>query len=327
MKWYSTVFLFVAGVLCYALVGTLSQLSKADDGTYPFSLSSVVLLAELGKLCMSVAFSWKEEGSVRSSWRALVGNRGMDWAVFVVPSLLYALNNMLDMYNNLFMDPATEQVLVQTKILTTFFFSWLVFHGNFGARKVFAVFLLFFGCVCVAWPSGDANTGAVKSFYVEPFGMVLILFYATFSGVASIYNEWLYKGSQKHESIHVCNARLYMFGICHCTVSHLLTAEGLNRSVTGLINGYNGYTWALVLAYCCMGLALSQVMKYLSNIFKLFISASSMYVQALLVWGIWGLVPTPKFVVGLVLVTVSSILYKLEFLLDFIAQRRAMKTE
>eukprot|EP00435_Cladocopium_sp_Y103_P018666 s234_g4.t1 len=48
------VVLFCLGSACYALLGILSQLSKSPDGSYGYSLPSVVLLAEFTKLCISV---------------------------------------------------------------------------------------------------------------------------------------------------------------------------------------------------------------------------------------------------------------------------------
>ena len=36
------------------------------------------------------------------------------WLAFAVPSMLYSLNNNLDMLNNQHMDPATEQVFLNS---------------------------------------------------------------------------------------------------------------------------------------------------------------------------------------------------------------------
>eukprot|EP00439_Symbiodinium_sp_Y106_P060509 s309_g8.t4 len=91
----------------------LSQLSKSDDGSYAYSLPSVVLLAEFTKLWISLGFLTVDKGSVTEALSDVTGTSVKSWLVFALPSVLYSLNNNLDMLNNQHMDPATEQVLVQ----------------------------------------------------------------------------------------------------------------------------------------------------------------------------------------------------------------------
>eukprot|EP00438_Fugacium_kawagutii_P019369 Skav207909 [mRNA] locus=scaffold190:184538:187529:- [translate_table: standard] len=106
-------FLFSLGSACYALLGILSQLSKSPDGSYAYSLPSVVLLAEFTKLCISLCFLTADSGSISQAAKDVLGTSLKSWLAFAFPSALYSLNNNLDMLNNQHMDPATEQVLVQ----------------------------------------------------------------------------------------------------------------------------------------------------------------------------------------------------------------------
>ena len=55
---------FCVATCCYALLGLLSQLSKEADGTFAYSLPSVVLLAELCHLfCLFSASKVVEEST------------------------------------------------------------------------------------------------------------------------------------------------------------------------------------------------------------------------------------------------------------------------
>lgn len=310
------VVLFVVGSLCYALLNVLSQLSKEPDGSYAYSMPAVVLLAEFVKLCLSLGFLAREEGSLLSALRLVVTTPRSVWAAFAVPSVLYAINNNLDMLNNQYMDPATESVLVQLKILTTGIMWRLVFGKPLGTRKWLSLVLLFLGCSIAGWPK--SNTTA-NSMFILPFGLVLVGFYVCISATAGVYNEWLYKGLCKTHSIHVCNIRIYTVGVLFCLCAHLASvppregpAGGVGSYLSEIVRGYNVYTWALVGTYSVMGLLLAQVMKFFDSIVKLFISGSSMYASAFLTAVIFGRVPDATFLLALTLVTVAIITFNIE---------------
>ncbi|CAJ1367087.1 unnamed protein product [Effrenium voratum] len=300
--------LFCLGALCYALLGILSQLSKSPDGSYGYSLPSVVLLAEFTKLCFSVGFLLAEDLSPQQALKDVVGKSGWSWLAFALPSVLYSLNNNLDMLNNQHMDPATEQVLVQGKILTTGLVWWWVFGHTLGPRKWCSLVLLFAGTVSAGWPR--ESEGKREHMHIDTVGVFLVMIYVWVSASAGVYNEWLYKGVGKDESIHVCNIRLYIIGCAVNLAAHL--AHHPLGSLLTLTAGYNRYCWALVATYSLMGLLIAQVMKFFDSIVKLFISGSSMYVSAVLSWAIFGYAPTWNFLAGMALVTVAMALYNFE---------------
>jgi len=307
---FTGAFFFALVSICYALLGTLSQLSKAPDGSYLYSLPTVIFLAEAVKLCISLCFLTHEVGSLSTAVQTVVGSSVMKWLAFVVPSVLYSINNNLDMLNNQYMDPATEQVLVQLKVLTTAIVWWLVFAKPLNARKWSSLVVLFLGAVCASWPTGN-NDGQTKHLYIEPFGFVLVTLYCWVSALAGVYNEWLYKGISQDDSIHTSNIRLYSIG-CIFNLSCFLAGRPPQQSVSGMFVGYNVYTWALVATYSLMGLLIARVMKIFDNIVKLFMSAASLYVQTFFTWAIFGYNPSTLFILSLVLVTVAMIMYNAE---------------
>lgn len=296
------VLLFSLGSTCYALLGIFAELSKAADGSYEYSMSSVVLLAELAKLCMSSCFLCRDLG-VAGARDAIAAGTMYTWLSYAVPSVLYSLNNTLDMVNQKHMDPATESVLLQLKILTTSVLWRLVFGKALGLRKWCSLVGLFAGCACAAYPSAISGE---RTMYIDGTGMVLIVCYATFSAMASVYMEWLYR---REEHMHASNIRLYSIGCCFNLCMYL--GSGHNFGLD-LIKGYNMWTWALVATYASMGLILGYVMKFFDNIVKLFLSGLSVYVSAGLTRAVFGYRPSSLFVVSLVVVTCAVLFYNLE---------------
>lgn len=304
------VLLFSLGSLCYSLLNVLSQLSKSPDGSYAYSMPSVVLTAEACKLMLSsFLLSVERRSPVAAVGEIVTSGSIWSWIVFAVPSALYSLNNNLDMLNNQHMDPATEQVLVQCKILTTGIVWWLVFREPLGARKWLSLVLLFIGAV-LAGTKSEALLDAARTMYIDATGVFLVFLYVWVSASAGVYNEWLVKGYSKGESIHVCNARIYAIGVLVNGTAHILGGEALTPGE--FFKGYNVYVWGLVATYTMLGVLLAQVMKWFDNIVKLFISGCSMYISAILSYTIFGYAPTFNFVMALVLVSFAMVLFNLE---------------
>jgi len=300
--------LFSVGALCYALLNVLSQLSKEPDGSYAYSLPSVILLAELTKLCISAGYLVKDVGA-RGAVQLVARTRLTTWGLFAVPSVLYAVNNNLDMVNNLYMDPATESVLVQGKILTTSVMWRIVFKKRLGAAKWVSLALLFAGCSGAGWPTPTGRE-VPDTMFIRPLGVLLVVVHCHVSSLAGVFNEWLYLGTGEGESIHLCNIRIYVVGILFCLLSHLAGGGGL--SPAALCRGYNAYTWALVATYSLMGLLLAQIIKRFGSIVKLFLSGSSVYFSSALTFVLFGRTPTLLFVASMVLVTCALFMFNYE---------------
>merc|ERR1712032_943717 len=262
------------------------------------------------KLLLSMLFLAQEKGCAKGA-HLFMSTSLYTWLLYVVPSVLYAINNNLDMLNNQYMDPATEQVLVQLKILTTGLIWWVVFRTPLGAVKWFALLLLLIGCMGSSIPSSTtASDSGAKAMYIEPFGFILVGLYTLISATAGVYNEWLIKGPGKDESQHVCNMRIYTIGIIFLLFSHFAVNGG--ASGMNIFKGFNIYTWTLVFLYALMGLLIAQIVRVFDSIVKLFMSACSMYVSALAAFLIWGTIPSAIFFASLVLVTFAIMLYNKE---------------
>lgn len=119
--------------------------------------------------------------------------------------------------------------------------------------------------------------------YIHPLGIPMIGIYCTISGLAGVYNEWILK---KHytESLHLQNLYLYSYG----TVLNFLPAfasamfTSQIKSSFNLFRGFTIYTWMIVLTQALNGLFMSVVIKYSSNIVRLFVISFSLIVTAVL---------------------------------------------
>jgi len=322
--------LFAVGSTLYSGLGVLSQLSKEPDGAYAFSMPTVVLIAECCKLVLSFGFLSWQEGGAMGALGVIRRAPLKTWALFSVPSMIYSVGNNLDMLCNQYMDSAMFQVLVQLKILTTAVLWRIAFQTPLEWRKWVALGLLTTGGAAAALPSGALSSGedgaAQQTMSIKPFGMVLIFCYTMCSGLAGVYTEYIYKVTSFEESIHFQNFTMYTVGVVTNFGFYIYGNQEtpLSENFTSILRGYNFFTWCLIGNYAFMGLLTSFIMKFLDNIHKLLMSGASMYVSATLTCLLFGLLPSPQFVLGMVIVSCALATYhwdKLQVLCPSMSKR------
>lgn len=307
--------LFVCGAILYAADGVLSQLSKSEDGTYKYSMPSVVFISEWTKLILSVMFLLWEKGSPGQAIAAVCKMPLRSWVGFAVPGVLYAINNNLALLCNQYMDSATFQVMSQMKIGTTGLLWWVVFRISLGLRKSVAIALLMMGSMCASWPSEVGKNVT----YSEPLGIGLAVVYCSISALAGVFTEWLYKG-QAHVSVHLQNIKMYTWGVVGNYAMYLVgkNKSGLDLlgSSISIFENYNLYTWCLVGDFACLGLLMSVIMRYFTNVHKLLMVGSSMYVSCLLTAVLLNVLPSMMYFIGMMIVTSSLIMYNWDKLIQ-----------
>ncbi|CAF1357765.1 unnamed protein product [Adineta ricciae] len=150
---------------------------------------------------------------------------------YSMPAILYFINNNLAVHMQLYMDPASYQILANFKIFTTAILYRLLIKHKLSRQQWFALSLLFFGGL--AYSIGTIKNSSLTSkrsttsstqmreMYIHPFGIPMIGIYCTLSGLAGVYNEYILK---KHysESLHLQNLFLYSYG----TILNLIPAMG-----------------------------------------------------------------------------------------------------
>ncbi|CAD7936009.1 unnamed protein product [Amoebophrya sp. A25] len=183
------VLLFLAGSVTYSLLSFLPNLAKLGQKQIAFDAASVVFFAELAKLFLSLGFLYREELSNSSDEKSAAGDAekskmknaskpsankntlaafsrllfqrlatrrmGEEILGFMIPAILYAINNNLDTLLCSHMDGVTQQVLLQNKIMVTSVLYWVVFRRVLDFRQWFALGILTCGSA-IAVAGNDA---------------------------------------------------------------------------------------------------------------------------------------------------------------------------
>ncbi|UJR20637.1 hypothetical protein I4U23_023762 [Adineta vaga] len=187
---------------------------------------------------------------------------------YAIPGILYFINNNLAVHMQVYMDPASYQILANFKIFTTAILYRLLIKHKLTRQQWFALSLLFFGGVAyslgtiknssVMSKRSSASSTHMREMYIHPYGIPMIGIYCTLSGLAGVYNEYILK-KHYNESLHVQNMFLYCYG----TILNFIPAIGaaiLSSHTTRSFNPFRGfsfYTWLIVLTQALNGLFMS----------------------------------------------------------------------
>eukprot|EP00058_Branchiostoma_floridae_P005325 XP_002590813.1 hypothetical protein BRAFLDRAFT_90054 [Branchiostoma floridae] len=282
--------MLISGVLIYGSHSVLLNLCKVD-GKIPFNSASVVLMIELTKLLFSLTMRRLELG-IRVGSGRLGLPKVKYWVPFSVPALLYCINNNIVVHIQLYMDPASFQVLSNLKIATTAVLYRMVMRSY----------------------GGLMNAGTVDEYdtsskvHVTMWGLVLVLTYCAISGTSGVYTEFILK-RQPQLSLHVQNILLYIFGAVLNLFVFLGSSWSSTDGTADFFAGYTVITWVIILTQAGNGLIISAVMKHASNITRLFIISCAMLVTTVASMVLFSLELNLYFCVSFVLVIVAMVLY------------------
>ena len=195
---------------------------------------------------------------------------------YSIPALLYFVNNNLAVHIQIQMDPTSYQILSNLKIFTTTILYRLIIKQKLIKQQYVGLVLLFLSGLVYSYGSINNSNTEQHDTYIHPLGIPMILVYCTISGLAGVYNEWILKRYYS-ESIHLQNIFLYFYG----TIFNFLPIFYLSVHVN-LFDGFSVYTWLIIFTQVFNGLFMSIVMKYSSNLIRLFIISFSLIVTTFL---------------------------------------------
>mmetsp|Transcript_32633 Transcript_32633/g.52928 ORF Transcript_32633/g.52928 Transcript_32633/m.52928 type:complete len:374 (+) Transcript_32633:53-1174(+) len=315
---FAGVAMVIVGTIMYGIFGILSRLSMLGKRSTPYQSAAAMVVAECGKFVVSLVLLLFSEG-IQQMIQSIKAVPKQQWLLFSIPAAIYSITNNLDFYILQYMDPASMQVLVQSKIVTTALLWWWWFKKSIDKQQWVAISILCVSSMLVAWPEDkDSSDGhdtsaaaAAHTMYVEwPIGPILVAIQVCLSAMAGVYTEWVYKRFGQTRSIHIDNLSMYFWGTLSNAVQFFYMNRDKDPSTHHLLYGFNYWTWLLIVVYVVQGLCISQIMKYFSNIVKLFMTGASIAVSGCLTWLIFGLNFTSFYVLGLCLVIVALLLYK-----------------
>uniref|UniRef100_A0A4W3JEE8 Solute carrier family 35 member A4 n=1 Tax=Callorhinchus milii TaxID=7868 RepID=A0A4W3JEE8_CALMI len=292
-------FLLLVSVLVYGSHAPLISWCKID-GQIPFSSSSVVVLIELAKLLVSIALWTAQDRGGKAG--VTLSARGV--CPLAIPALLYALNNNLVVHMQRHMDPSTFQVLSNLKIASTAVLYTILLHKPLSLLKWLALFLLMAAGACQTYSgfSSRQEPWTETHLYITMQGLAMMLVYCTISGLSAVFTERILKSQQL--PLNLQNLFLYLFGLLINLGVHLASSPD-----GGFFQGYSVWVGLIISTQALNGLLMSVVMKYDTNITRLFVISCSMLVNTTLSVCFFSLQLTPHFLVAVLLVSLAIHLY------------------
>lgn len=146
-------------------------------------------------------------------------------------------------------------------------------------------------------------------------GYAFGLLSALLSAVAAVYTEWVMKHNA--DSLYWQNMQLYAFGVLFNGAALLLSSgpgSGAGAeawSPTTLFRGYSAMTWLVVCNLAFSGLLVSWIMKFADSIVKVYATSLAMLLTTGVSIAFFGLPPTLQLGLGIVVASVSVVLYYL----------------
>jgi len=295
------------GTTLYGAVGIFTRLSMSGEGKdqVPYDTNAALLVTELCKLVVTaILLVWSD--GLQSAVRSISAVPPREWLLFSAPAVIYSITNNLSIMQLKYMDPGTNSVLVQSKIITTALLWWFWFKNPIDKQQWVSLGLLMAGSMFVALPNEDS--GSTTMYIRWPTGPLLVLAMVVLSALAGIITEGVYKTFGRNRSIHIDNLSMYIWGIASNALQFYYI--GQHDLGTPLIAGFNGWTWAMVAVSVSLGLTLGYVMKYFDNIVKLLMNGASIIVSGVLSYLVFGFRWTLNYCIGSLVVVFAVLLFK-----------------
>jgi UDP-sugar transporter A1/2/3 len=296
------------------LVIILTRVVKQRTVDVQFVSSAAVLAAEVLKflLCACVQLSVfvrisRTEGSFTRVLRDAWTDHGMSTLKCSVPALCYTAQNNLIYYALGKLEIVVFQLLYQTKLLLTAALSVAILSKKLQLQQWASLVLLFAGVVIVQLSGKSAPTHADVDPSAHANGVIAAIAGSTLSAFAGVYFEWLLKKDMQ-VSLWARNLQLCIFTV---PTSLLTVYSGDSEAVAknGILGGFDGLVWAVVLTQAFGGLIVAMCMKYADNIMKNFASSGAIILGGAASVFFFNFQITPQFAVGAGIVVASMLVY------------------
>ncbi|OQR91321.1 Drug/Metabolite Transporter (DMT) Superfamily [Achlya hypogyna] len=288
--------------------GLLNEYAKRSH--IKFHSATAVVAQCVVKLVLAVGLFTSQDGSLGKMLELFKLHPKL-FMLYLIPSGLYALYDILAYVNLALFDPPTYFLLLQFRLVITGLLHQRVFSKNLNRNQWFAILAV--TCGCVIKTIGD-NAGAVEKpipFFAYGLLMVQILS-STFAGV---YNEALLKNYDKNLSIHFQNTVMYLDSIVFVMVCLALGITGVSFSTAvAPANLRVLLQWPvlmMVLIMSFIGVVTSLFLKYLDSVRKAIASGLELVVLPILASVLFQTALTGYLVLSVVLVAGGIYLYSL----------------
>jgi solute carrier family 35 (probable UDP-sugar transporter), member A4 len=165
--------------------------------------------------------------------------------------------------------------------------------------------------------TGDSVESALKDhrFFVTSHGIFLIVIYSALSAIIAAYSQRLLqektkKAYQSSLGVKFLKISLWgtLFSLIHCLVE-VINHRALHPSEAALLNGFNIWTWMLVINQALLGVVLSAVIKESGAVAKLFLLSFAMILSMALAILTLQIYPDINFCLSVISILCSLFLY------------------
>ncbi|XP_061588570.1 solute carrier family 35 member A3b isoform X3 [Cololabis saira] len=299
-----------------SLVLTMRYSRTLEEDEPRYLASSAVVSAEVLKIFACALLVFRENNFSLQGMSLLlkeqIVKKPVETLKLAVPAGIYTLQNNLLYVALSNLDAATYQVTYQLKILTTALFSVSMLGKRLGLYQWLSLVLLMAGVTLVQWPTEtDEDTEQeVLTAGSQFVGVMSVLMACLSSGFAGVYFEKILKETK--QSVWVRNIQLGLFSFMFGLVG-MMAFDGESVRRSGMFQGYNTVTCAVVVLQALGGLVIAVVIKYADNILKGFATSLSIIMSTLISYFLLkDFNPTGVFFLGAVLVIAATFLYSYE---------------
>jgi UDP-sugar transporter A1/2/3 len=282
------------------------------EGASTYAASTVVFSTELVKftVCSSV-LGPGNFGTVRTD-----GGHRSNW-LFIVPSLLYVLQNNLLFFGASQLSSLVYIVCTQFKIVTAAFASRLFLSRTITWVQWISLTVLVLGIVMVQLRSNPRHYDQNRQHTQLPSeglgrdpkrGFVAVMLASVTSGVAGVALEFIFKQQAVKRSVWQSN--LYLSSVSLPIAFAMMLVQDSTQVLEGnFFEGYDSVVFAVIVLQAAGGVLIGFVLKYADNILKCFAVAVSICCCVFYSVMIGQLSLSTELVIGVMLVLFAVTLY------------------
>lgn len=293
----------------------LMRYSRTRAGVVPYLPSVAVMMAELLKLPVCIIMTLRSAGDFGTFVTLLreeVLGRPLDTVKCAVPALAYTVQGNLLFFALAALEAPTYQVAYQSKTLFTALFSSALLSRKLKASQWLAVVLLSVGTVLVSDLSSSGRKRDATGIS-STLGFLAVLAAALLSASSSVYFEKMLKTPPSSDvaqaaSLWLRNIQLGFFA-APLAAFGVFAGDRSTVAQSGLLAGFDGVVWTVVVLNGVGGLLVAATMKYADNIAKCFAAALAILTGTLLSVPLFSFRLSPLFSAGALLTIVASVLY------------------
>lgn len=267
------------------------SLSKDQDGKFPYSVPSSIVISECLKLAWSASCVFNQIANGHK-----LNFRWGHFCAYVVPSGIYCLNNNVQYTILQHVSLATFQMFSQSKTLFTGLLSWVILNRRIMQHQWLALVVLTLG-TAISLSTCDTYVRLEK-------GILYIILTSFSSSVGGVYNEYLLK-CHEGSSIHWDNCQMYIWGTL-LGVFVLCTTE---QHAQPLQFGFYGY--CSIMCNAMTGLSVASLLKHVSSVARVYAHSAAMVLTLVVSIGTGTSQYSIQIIEGAILVICATLQYNI----------------